>query len=263
MDGLAASRPQAPAKKKQGICGSTLKMIALITMLIDHTGAVLLPRIVAAGLFPGIHSRLIVLYYIMRYIGRIAFPIYCFLLVEGFCKTRNVGKYALRLAGFAVLSEIPFDLALNSAVLEFGYQNVFFTLLWGLLAMTASDRVSRWLFGEQDSLAKKLGASAVTVVCAIVAAMAAEWMNTDYGAIGVACIMVLYLFRNRKAAQITAGVAVFLWEYTAPLAFIPIGFYNGERGKQIKYLFYIFYPLHLLILYLICMLLNIHGFAAL
>lgn len=249
--------------KKEGICGSTLKMIALVTMLIDHTAAVLLIRVIRANLFPTIQSQLTVLYCIMRFIGRIAFPIYCFLLVEGFGKTHNVWKYALRLAGFAILSEIPFDLALNSTILEFGYQNVFFTLLWGLLAMIASDMVNRCFFKEQDSMAKKLGACAVTVTCTVVAALAAEWMNTDYGAIGVVCIMVLYLFRNRKIAQICAGVVVFLWELTAPLAFIPIGFYNGERGRQIKYLFYAFYPVHLLILYLICVLLNIHSFPAL
>ncbi len=248
---------------KRGISGSTLKMIALLTMLIDHTGAVVLGRMITSRAFPEMQGQLYSIYYIMRLIGRVAFPIYCFLLVEGFTKTRSVGKYALRLAVFAVLSEFPFDMAFNGCILEFGYQNVFFTLLWGLLAMIVSDRLNRLWLGEQDTIPKKFLACMVTVMCAIVAMWAAERMNTDYGAIGVACIMALYLFKSWKVVQIVVGVIAFLWEVTAPLAFIPIGFYNGERGIQIKYLFYFFYPLHLLLLYGVCVLMRIHGYPAL
>ena len=115
--------------KQQGISGYWLKVIAVVSMLIDHTSAVILEQI------PGLENPA----FLMRIIGRLAFPIYCFLLVEGFMHTRDREKYALRLGCFAAVSEIPFDLAFNGKVLEVGYQNVFFTLLLGLLTMMAYD----------------------------------------------------------------------------------------------------------------------------
>jgi hypothetical protein len=120
------------------ISGSTLKLIAIITMLIDHTAAVVLEKIIVAGESSNTIAYDSVLYFIyvlMRMIGRLAFPIFCFLLVEGFLHTRSVRKYAIRLAAFALISEIPFDLALFGEPFYFNYQNVFFTLLIGLLVM--------------------------------------------------------------------------------------------------------------------------------
>ena len=102
-----------------GINSFQLKWIAVITMIIDHTGAVLFPDDM-----------------VFRYIGRIAFPIFCFLLVEGFFHTRDVRKYMLRLGLFALISEIPYDLAFRDTVLEFEHQNVFFALLLGVFYNT-------------------------------------------------------------------------------------------------------------------------------
>lgn len=129
-------------KERKGISGSTLKIIAIITMLIDHIGAGVLGRLLvvrgmneAADLNAWIdaNSTLVITYQMMRFVGRLAFPIFCFLLIEGFEHTHDVKKYALRLLSFCLVSEIPFDLLFNGKILESGYQNVFFTLFIGLM----------------------------------------------------------------------------------------------------------------------------------
>lgn len=119
-----------------GISSSTVKLVGIITMLIDHMAATVLLRYMYAG---GWSNGLYILYTILRLVGRLGFPIFCFLLVEGFERTRSKTKYALRLLLFALISEIPFDLAFSASVLEFGYQNVYFTLFLGLLAMCVYD----------------------------------------------------------------------------------------------------------------------------
>ena len=145
-------------------------------------------------------------------------------------------------------------MAFSARVLEFGYQNVFFTLLIGLLVIMGMDRINR-LNSNQ------FGVWVLKLLVLATGAFVAEFLRTDYGAIGVFCITTLYVFHNKKALQMIAGCVVFLWELTAPLAFIPIGFYNKKRGLKLKYIFYIFYPLHLLIIYLICVYMGIHGYA--
>lgn len=120
---------------KKGITGSTLKIIALATMLTDHIGAVVLGRMELTG-------ALLYAYYIMRIIGRTAFPIFCFLLAEGFRHTGSKTRYALRMLVFALVSEIPFDLAVRGEAFDFSYQNVFFTLFIGLLVLCGLKKVS-------------------------------------------------------------------------------------------------------------------------
>ena len=116
--------------------GTALKRLACLSMLVDHLGASLLEN----GLFrcSAIDPRLVGLDQLLRLAGRLAFPIYCFLLVEGFLHTHDFKKYALRMLGFALISEWPFDWAFFSGV-YWGHQNVYFTLLLGLLAMKALD----------------------------------------------------------------------------------------------------------------------------
>lgn len=229
--------------ERKGLSGSALKIIAIVTMLIDHIAATVIIRILKFG---GYNDGLYQLYRVMRNIGRIAFPIFCFLLVEGFMHTRDREKYALRLGCFAAVSEIPFDLAFNGKVLEVGYQNVFFTLLLGLLTMMAYDAVmnqSRW------SVWKRTALSTIAILAGM---FAAEFLSTDYGALGVLCIMVFYLFRRSRIQQVVFGCLAFVWwEWAAVFAFVPIFYYNGKRGFGMKYFFYAFYPVHLLILYLI------------
>ncbi len=250
------------AEKKPGISGSTLKMIAMTAMLVDHIGAGVVGRMIMssgfASAFPwsGEYSSLVNIYWIMRVVGRLAFPIFCFLLVEGFLHTANVKKYVARLCLFCLVSEIPFDLLFNGAFLEFGYQNVFFTLLIGLLCMC----VCRYI--ERQAEWRPLVRALCGIAALLAGIAAAEFMRTDYAGYGIVSILALYAFRKRKAAQIAAGCCTFLWELPALLAFLPIGFYNGRRGWRLKYFFYFFYPAHLLLLYLICALLGISGFAA-
>lgn len=261
---------ETTVSRKKGLSGSTLKMIAIITMLIDHTGAAILARLLMQNGMGDLNPEDLtatmqwltdnaVLYYtytVMRMIGRVAFPIFCFLLVQGFEHTHDKKKYALRLGLFALISEIPFDLAFSSKVLEFNYQNVFFTLFIGLLTMIVYHAV-------EEKTEWHIALRVLLYILIVAAGMGiAELLKTDYSAIGVFCIMVLYICRKKKPLQIAAGCISFLWELTAPLAFIPIGFYNGKRGWKMKYFFYIFYPAHLLILYVICYFMGITGYSA-
>ena len=149
-------------KERKGISGSTLKIIAIITMLIDHIGAGVLGRLLvvrgmneAADLNAWIdaNSTLVITYQMMRFVGRLAFPIFCFLLVEGFLHTRSAAKYAFRMLLFAVVSEIPFDLALKGAWYYPEKQNVYVTLLIGLLVLIGFRLAEQFFSG---SMPKKL-----------------------------------------------------------------------------------------------------------
>lgn len=234
----------------RGISGSTLKLIAIVTMLIDHIGAAIFWRLLVSGeQSPVIYQT----YTAMRTIGRIAFPIFCFLLVEGYEHTRDKRKYAMRMFAFALVSEIPFDLAFMGEVLEFGHQNVYFTLCIGLITIMGFEAVQQKT--EWHPLLRTAVLAAVTIAGFGVAAA----LRTDYDATGVMCILLLYLFRKTRGLQILVGCLAFAWELPALVGFIPIAFYNGKRGWNIKYIFYLFYPVHLLLLYLVCLGMGIAG----
>ena len=269
QNGNTKQQLTAQTRKLRGISGSTLKLIAVITMIIDHVAAGILIRYLFRN---GIHdldinnmsavnqwmdqnAALFSTYNAMRLIGRIAFPIYCFLLVQGFEYTHNRLKYAARLLMFAAISEIPFDLLFKGQILEFGYQNVFFTLFFGLAVMMGL----RWV---EENLGGRMFTPLLYLIVIAAGMAAAQLAKTDYAAIGVLCIVVTYLFRKKKLWQIVSGCIVFSWELTAPLAYIPIAFYNGKRGWKLKYFFYLVYPVHLFVLYLICMGLGIDSYPA-
>jgi len=246
--------------KTSGLTGSHLKWIAILTMLIDHIGAALLerallPQIANAVLAGNAFNFLPTDYHtwynfdsILRYIGRLSFPIFCFLLVEGFLHTKNVKGYLLRLGLFALISEIPFDLAFNGSILELTSQNVFFTLFIGLTVLLV-------LQYFEETLPSHL--LPLRYLVAITGMMFALFLRTDYDALGVLLIVLLYEFRaSRKWQCIIGALAMLFNSYTAPFAFLFIWFYNGERGKQLpKYFFYAFYPVHLLVLFFIQLLL--------
>jgi len=247
----------------QCISGSTLKIIAVISMLIDHTAAFLLLYATPSyhnGTEAFAHAQL--MYQIMRRIGRTAFPIFCFLLVEGFYHSRNNFRYLIRLLVFAVISEIPFDLADENVVVGWQYQNVFFTLSLGLGMMMLLKSVSQsmeetWgekkIFGDGPN-AIILGKIMRIIVLAFMSSFfiwAAEFLRCDYGGNGVLLILIFYLLRDQRTYACIVGYLSFLWEAFCFPAFLLIPFYNGKRGIRIKYLFYVFYPAHILVLYTI------------
>ena len=176
------------------LSGTALKRIACLSMLVDHLGASLLEN----GLFrcSAIDPRLVGLDQLLRLVGRLAFPIYCFLLVEGFLHTHDLKKYALRMLGFALISEGPFDWAFFSGV-YWGHQNVYFTLLLGLLAMKALD-TSQTPEG-MPALKGILGAAA----CFLAAAL----LHCDYDVLGLALILALYMTRKDKQEAVFISIA--------------------------------------------------------
>ena len=221
-------------EKRAGLSAMTLKYIAMATMLVDHMGYVLFPWILW-----------------LRCVGRIAFPIFAFQIAEGCIRTHDRRRYALRLLLFAVLTEVPFDLAFSGRPLDPSYQNVLWTLLAGALVCWAAD----WAQRTPDAL---------HLLAATAAFAGAFWLlevcHTDYGGWGVLLVTLFYLtreVRNRWAIQLV-GLALFCWfcsawrlEMLAMLSLIPLCLYNGERGfsnKALQYGFYAFYPVHILIL---------------
>ena len=228
--------------------GTALKTIACITMLVDHIGASCIEAgILTPGLDAGTLSQdtlsaypLYRLDMVLRFTGRLAFPLFCFLLVEGFLHTHDFKKYALRMLGFALISEWPFDWAFFSGV-YWGHQNVYFTLLLGLLAMKALDT-----YRTPEGMPVLKGILGVAA-CFLAAAL----LHCDYDVLGLTLILALYMTRKDKRAQCIAGAVFSLFEPVAPLAFGLVWFYSGERGGSSKleqWAFYWFYPAHIFIL---------------
>lgn len=214
-----------------------LKMIALITMTFDHIGAVLLPQ-----------------YGFLRIIGRIAFPIYSFLIVEGLFYTKDIKKYILRLFIFALISELFFDMAFYGKYIYTGHQNVFFTLIIGLITVFFSDIIRKKMY-ENDKNPKYLFGFLLVIIF-IVGTLTADLLRTDYAFYGVFMIYCFYIFRFNFLSQVISigyinGFMMGATQSYALLAMPFIYLYNQKPGKyKIKWLFYIYYPFHLIVLYL-------------
>lgn len=236
-----------PRKSYQLLSGTALKIIAMITMLIDHIGAVVVANLSTLGyIAPEQEQTWILTYKILRNIGRSAFPIFCFLLIEGFCHTRSRGKYALRLFTFALISQLPYELAVWNT-LAWKHTNVFFTLFIGLLTIWGMSEADRRI---RDSFLALI----VKALCIATGLMAAYIIKSDYSYTGVLLIVILYVFRFSPVVGGTAGYVLFLIRKMGPYAlpgFLLMQCYNGERGRGGKYGFYLFYPAHLFILYFI------------
>ena len=214
--------------------GFHLKLIAICTMFIDHLGYTL---------FPGDLW--------LRCVGRVAFPIFCFLIAEGCVYTHDRRKYALRLLAFALLSEIPFNLMNSGAVWDSYHQNVLWTLLTGALVCWLID----WALKNRRALAFVLTALVMAAAFYLL-----ERLNTDYGGWGMALILLFHLSRGNRLIQL-AGLTVFCVasvggvsiELYALVSLAFIWLYDGRRGycsRPIQWLCYAFYPVHLLLLWL-------------
>lgn len=237
---------------RRGLNANGLKLIAAATMLIDHIG------------YKFAWEMPLALTYTFRGIGRIAMPIYCFMLVEGLFHTRDVKKYLLRMAAFTVISEVPFDLMISDRAVFMRDQTVMFTLTVSLCCAAAVRLIGERV--QNGVLQWVLGILVIASGCAV-----CVFLRTDYTAVGVIMVFAFYFGRGNKL--LTSALLVFsnvildaalygtgsLWftegmspEFLSLFALAPIFFYNGERGKVTpvsRYGFYVFYPAHMLALY--------------
>ena len=224
---------------KKILSGSALKMIAVITMTIDHLALFLL-RYHTEFTEPLFlyHNKAVNWYVVMRCIGRLAFPLFAFLLVEGFLHTGSRRRYGYSLLICALISEIPW------ALLHHGFHlaghNVLFTLLLGFLGLCVIERYQGDR-GRQGLILLSMFAGALL-------------FRADYGGAGFTFIILLYILRRQPVIQAVIGCCMLPLGWVAGLAFIPINMYNGHRGfirgALAKYLVYVYYPLHLLVIYL-------------
>ncbi len=219
---------------RYGINALVFKLLAAAAMLCDHTAAAL------DSLLPGNST-----YMSLRQIGRFAFPVYCFFIVEGFEHTRSRWKYLRNLCIFAVLSQVPFARALYPGMPVLKKLSVYVTLALGMTGI--------WVL---DSALKSRRRRVIHVLAAILTigifAFAAYRLSSDYRYGGVLLIVLFYIFRNQRPLALLTG---YLWicyynptEMYAFPAFLLLMFYNNQRGKQNKWFFYAFYPAHLAVL---------------
>lgn len=234
-----------------GFTANMLRTIAVIFMLSDHIWATAL----SFGDW-------------MTYIGRMAFPIFAFQIAEGFVHTSNFKKYALRLLGFAVITEIPFNLFYSSRFFNPYHQNVLFTLLLGLLAIKVIDGL------KKDRSLKNIALSVLWLGLILLASVVGF---VDYNHYGVLTVIMFYLMRDFPFAWLGQLIGMILINIVifeglvfpveifgktfeipsqgfAVFALIPIWLYGNRKGKSSKILqygFYAFYPLHMLVLFLI------------
>lgn len=257
-------------KNKIGLTSSALKLIALVSMIVDHIGAFIVKNyVIKAGFFSQTtvdmlndwkqeNAFLYYGYHTMRGVGRLAFPIYCFLLVEGFKYTKNRTKYCLRLLIFAIISEIPFDLAFKGVWWYPSYQNVFFTLLLGFIGMWSMDVIMKKLSNED------LWPYIKICLCIVIVALlmgVGYFLKTDYNMYGVMTIMIMYMLRHSVVSESIMGglVLCFMSGSEWPVIFaVPLMLlYNGKKGNGPKYLFYLAYPLHIIIIYFVAVYLGL------
>jgi hypothetical protein len=220
-------------KKKQILDGTMLKIIAMVSMVSDHVGDLF---------FPGVMW--------LRMIGRLAMPIFSFCIAEGYAHTRDKNRYLLRMGIFALISEVPFDLAFEGKV-GFGHQNIMLTFFLSILALKIFDLIR----GEEP---RNIGKTVLGTLAVLVMAGLALLLRADYTIFAVIAVFLFYVLRNRHPL-VRSGVGVAFLALTRTMGYycttgfslIPLLLYNGKRGRGLKWLFYAFYPGHLLALFVL------------
>ena len=252
---MSLDRYLQKVKRDIGFSHNFLTVVAMVSMLLDHTALTLIRNGKLYGFDVDLYNNAImledaklwiILYNVMRIIGRLSFPLFAFLLVEGFRKTSNLFKYFLRLLLLAFISEIPYDLMVFNEFLTmkcFAIQNVVFTYVIALLMLTCI----RLINGLPSFL---------TIFIAAFAAFIAKVLRTDYAIEGIILIYVFYMFRfDLNIKCILALIITFLMSIehyygAAIFSVFFIYFYDGKKGYvDIGRIAYFFYPLHMLLLY--------------
>ena len=221
-----------PGTMRLSLSSSTLKIIAAVTMVIDHIGLVFLPEQI-----------------FWRIIGRISFPLFALLLADGCRHTQSLTQYIKRLTLLAVLSQIPFTLMLWAAGLPVDVLNIFFTLIAGLLALAAFRHLAL--------------TQSVSILFLIL--LVADLFHFDYGAYGVVLVLVSYIALSRRdfgmallaLLHLTTIIpalesGVLSIQLFAVLSLPFIAFYSGRLGVHLpRRFFYAFYPVHIVILLIV------------
>ncbi|QTJ57692.1 TraX family protein [Dolosigranulum pigrum] len=226
--------------------GAQLKYIAFVSMLIDHTNkAIVGPYLDGDGWLATLST-------IFDVLGRVAFPIFAFLIVEGFFKTRSRARYLGSLMVFALISEVPFDMFANRRFFFTNDFNVLFTLSLALATLWAIDSLKKKLSNIHPAVWYL-----ASIILLIISSLIAMLGGFDYEYHGILIPYAFYLFYNRPILADFFGYLAIIKEIWSLLGFGLTLTYNGKRGKQYKWVNYWFYPVHLFILGLLRFYLNI------
>lgn len=217
--------------------GAQLKYIAFLSMLADHVNkALIYPFLSGEGILQHISD-------VFDILGRIAFPLFAFFLVEGFFKTGNRKKYLASLLIFGIISEIPFDMALSGVFFEPNSNNIMFTLALMLITIWIIDTLKEKMQNMSKYIWYPFSFVIVGIMCII---SMVTGLDYEYHAIMIGYLF--YIFYNKRVFAIFLGYLAIFKEVWSLLGFSLILTYNGKRGKQNKLFNYCFYPGHLLIL---------------
>ena len=232
---------------KKCLSNFDLKLIAIITMTIDHIGVVFGTPF----------------YNFLRAVGRLSFPIFAFLLTEGYVHTKSFSKYFLRLLVLALISEVIYDYVFYGSFIYLGANNIFFTLALGLLTLFLLDKskiLIKRFFKDKADLFIILPITYLLII--VIMGLIGEFLCFSYGMLGIFVISFFCLFKNNfPLVVISVSLSTLILgegiQYISLFSLILIYFYNKKLGKNCKLLFYLYYPLHILVLGLVKLLLGI------
>lgn len=219
----------------------------MASMLCDHLAKIIIyPTIISTHSVNWLSNNTVYLrsYDILTLIGRISFPIFAFFIVEGFLHTSNLKKYLKRLLYLALISEIPYDLAMSGKVVNFQRQNVIWTLLIGLLIISI---INHCVINKSHVIS--------SIFLTVLLLGIATFAKIDWGVFpGVSLIIIFYLLKDHPILKLVSGYTLLLPSLRflsgSEFGFILLSMYNCQKGKSSKYFCYLFYPIHLLLLYL-------------